>query len=103
MCRAGPEVLRAGQGGATAPGSLPAAGIGCGPRSNHAYCPHILARSNAHIPPHTPCRAQLIPGSGAYRYNMWGYSTVGFMAPMARYSAAAAAGGSGEDVLNEFK
>jgi isoamylase len=47
--------------------------------------------------------AQVIPGSGAYRYNMWGYSTVGFFAPMARFSAAAANGGSGQDVLNEFK
>lgn len=39
-------------------------------------------------------RAQVIPGSeGVYRYNFWGYSTVGFFAPMARYSAAAAQGG----------
>lgn len=47
---------------------------------------------------------QVIPGSeGVYRYNFWGYSTVGFFAPMARYSAAAAQGGRGQDVLNEFK
>eukprot|EP00887_Chlorella_sp_A99_P006221 scaffold3.g6221.t1 len=48
-------------------------------------------------------QARLIPGTTAHRYNFWGYSTVGFFAPMARYSAAAAAGGSGTDVLNEFK
>ncbi len=46
---------------------------------------------------------QLIPGSDQYRFNYWGYSTVGFFAPMARFSAAAAAGGSGHDVVNEFK
>ncbi|EIE26827.1 glycoside hydrolase [Coccomyxa subellipsoidea C-169] len=38
-----------------------------------------------------------------YRYNYWGYSTVGFFAPMARYSAAAAAGRPGADIVNEFK
>lgn len=30
-----------------------------------------------------------IPGrQDAYRYNFWGYSTVGFNAPMSRYSYA---------------
>ncbi len=46
---------------------------------------------------------QLIPGTDSYRYNFWGYSTVNFFSPMSRYSAAAAAGGSGQDVINEFK
>jgi len=46
---------------------------------------------------------QLIPGSDQYRCNYWGYSTVGFFAPMARYSAAAGAGGGGADVVAEFK
>ena len=48
------------------------------------------------------CR-QIIPGTDEYRYNYWGYSTVGFFAPMARYSAAAAAGRPGVDIVNEFK
>ncbi|BDA40513.1 Isoamylase 1, chloroplastic [Coccomyxa sp. Obi] len=46
---------------------------------------------------------QIIPGTDEYRYNYWGYSTVGFFAPMARYSAAAAAGRPGMDIVNEFK
>lgn len=41
-----------------------------------------------------PPLPQVIPGSeGVYRYNFWGYSTVGYFAPMARFSAAAAQGG----------
>lgn len=28
-----------------------------------------------------------IPGTDFYRYNFWGYSTVAFFAPMARFSA----------------
>jgi isoamylase len=28
-----------------------------------------------------------IEGTGLYRYNFWGYSTVAFFAPMARYAA----------------
>jgi len=46
-----------------------------------------------------------IPGSDppAYRYNYWGYSTVGFFAPMSRYSAAIAAGEPAHAVTNEFK
>ena len=48
-------------------------------------------------------RTQVIPGSNQYRFNYWGYSTIGFFAPMARYSAAAAGGGGGADVVNEFK
>ena len=46
---------------------------------------------------------QLIPGTDEYRFNFWGYSTVNFFSPMSRYSAAAADGGSGQDVINEFK
>ena len=46
---------------------------------------------------------QVIPGTDEYRFNYWGYSTVGFFAPMARYSAAAAAGRPGSEVVNEFK
>ncbi len=47
---------------------------------------------------------QLIPGTDSnYRYNYWGYSTVGFFAPMARYSQAAAEGRGGQDVVKEFK
>ena len=45
----------------------------------------------------------MIPGSDQYRFNYWGYSTIGFFAPMARYSAAAADGGGGADMVNEFK
>ena len=46
---------------------------------------------------------QVIPGTDNYRFNYWGYSTVGFFAPMARYSAAAGAGQSASDVVREFK
>lgn len=60
----------------------------------------------------TPCKEnhscvllmQLIPGTDSnYRYNYWGYSTIGFFAPMARYSQAAAEGRGGHDVVKEFK
>ena len=45
-----------------------------------------------------------IPGTqNSYRYNFWGYSTVNYFAPMSRYSAAVAEGGTGEDLLTEFK
>lgn len=46
-----------------------------------------------------------IPGSDpvAYRYNFWGYSTVGFFAPMSRYSAAIAQGRQGGDMVKELK
>lgn len=37
------------------------------------------------------------------RYNFWGYSTVGFFAPMARYSAANAREAGGQSIINEFK
>lgn len=40
---------------------------------------------------------------GQYRYNFWGYSTVNFFSPMARYSKAASDGGNGQAVINEFK
>ncbi|KAL3147709.1 Iron-sulfur assembly protein 1 [Trebouxia sp. C0010 RCD-2024] len=47
---------------------------------------------------------QLIPGTDdSYRFNYWGYSTIGYFAPMARYSQAAHSGGSGQDVVKEFK
>ena len=46
---------------------------------------------------------QLIPGSDQYRFNYWGYSTVGFFAPMARYSQAALEGRSGAAMVAEFK
>ena len=47
---------------------------------------------------------QLIPGTDdSYRFNYWGYSTIGYFAPMARYSQAAHKGGSGHDVVKEFK
>ena len=48
-------------------------------------------------------RHQVIPGTDEFRFNYWGYSTVGFFAPMARYSAAAAAGRPGSEVVDEFK
>lgn len=64
--------------------------------------PHLLHLTPAlALPP--PLPAQIIPGTESYRYNFWGYSTVGYFAPMSRYSAAAASGGGGTDVLNEFK
>jgi isoamylase len=46
-----------------------------------------------------------IPGSltGERRRNFWGYSTVGFFAPMARYSYAASLGAPGAAVADEFK
>jgi len=44
-----------------------------------------------------------IPGSDAYRFNFWGYSTVGYFAPMARYSDAMAKGKSAKAVHDEFK
>lgn len=46
---------------------------------------------------------QVIPGTDNYRFNYWGYSTVGFFAPMARYSAAAGAGQPASEVIREFK
>jgi pullulanase/glycogen debranching enzyme len=46
---------------------------------------------------------QLIPGSDEYRFNYWGYSTIGFFAPMARFSQAALEGKPGSTVVNEFK
>ena len=46
---------------------------------------------------------QVIPGTDNYRFNYWGYSTVGFFAPMARYSAAAGAGKPASEVAREFK
>lgn len=44
-----------------------------------------------------------IPGSDQYRYNFWGYSTVGYFAPMSRFSQAAAEGKGGNAIKNEFK
>ncbi|KAL6765555.1 isoamylase [Haematococcus lacustris] len=46
-----------------------------------------------------------IPGSDppAYRFNFWGYSTLGFFAPMSRYSANIAAGGPPLSLAYEFK
>lgn len=46
-----------------------------------------------------------IPGSDPpeFRYNFWGYSTVGFFAPMSRYSANIAAGGPPRSLAHEFK
>jgi isoamylase len=38
-----------------------------------------------------------------YRYNFWGYSTVGYFAPMSRYSANMAAGGPPRSLAHEFK
>lgn len=72
---------------------------------------------------------QVIPGTDTYRVNYWGYryehifagykkggcfewpkpwnpslcSTVGFFSPMSRFSQSAKEGGSGEDVVREFK
>ena len=45
---------------------------------------------------------QVAPGVPT-RYNFWGYSTVGYFAPMARYSAGAPTECSGAVVINEFK
>lgn len=36
---------------------------------------------------------EIDPSNGVHRYNVWGYSTVGFFAPMARYAACVSAGG----------
>jgi pullulanase/glycogen debranching enzyme len=38
-----------------------------------------------------------------YRYNFWGYSTVGYFSPMSRYSANVAAGGPPRSLAHEFK
>jgi len=46
---------------------------------------------------------QVIPGTDEYRFNYWGYSTVGFFAPMSRFSAAAGAGKPASEVVREFK
>ena len=46
---------------------------------------------------------QVIPGTGEYWYNYWGYSTVGFFAPMSRFSEAAGAGQPASEVVREFK
>ncbi|KAF8057146.1 ISA1 [Scenedesmus sp. PABB004] len=46
-----------------------------------------------------------IPGSttGEHRFNFWGYSTVNFFSPMARYSFAIASGADGSALQQEFK
>lgn len=53
-----------------------------------------------------------IPGGGVqvqpkkgqpHRYNFWGYSTVAYFAPMARYSQAAQQNSGGQAVIDEFK
>lgn len=46
-----------------------------------------------------------IPGSDppAHRFNYWGYSTVGYFAPMARFTAASAAGAGGAAIMDEVK
>ena len=46
-----------------------------------------------------------IPGSSppAHRVNYWGYSTVNYFSPMARFTAAAASGGGGAAVMDEVK
>ena len=48
---------------------------------------------------------QLKPANGVYRYNVWGYSTVGFFAPMSRYASCLEEGGleKTQEVVNEFK
>ncbi len=38
-----------------------------------------------------------------YRFNYWGYSTVGYFAPMSRFSANIAAGGPPRSLTHEFK
>lgn len=35
--------------------------------------------------------------------NYWGYSTVAFFAPMARYSSASSEGDAGQSIVDEFK
>ena len=42
--------------------------------------------------------AQHVPATGGARVNFWGYSTIGFNAPMSRYSARPAGAGSSEAV-----
>lgn len=60
--------------------------------------------TSVHILSYLLVSMQLIPGTeDNYRHNYWGYSTVGFFAPMARYSQAAAQGKGGQDVVKEFK
>jgi isoamylase len=46
-----------------------------------------------------------IPGSptNEYRFNFWGYSTVNFFSPMARYSYAIGSGADGAALQQEFK
>lgn len=49
---------------------------------------------------------EVSPANGVYRYNVWGYSTVGFFAPMARYAACLGEGGDlgrTAEVVREFK
>jgi hypothetical protein len=42
---------------------------------------------------------QMIPGTDEYRFNFWGYSTVNFFSPMARYSQVAPAAPPSEVLL----
>lgn len=46
-----------------------------------------------------------IPGSptNEHRFNFWGYSTVNFFSPMARYSYAISSGADGSALQQEFK
>jgi isoamylase len=47
---------------------------------------------------------KVLPGSNEpARVNYWGYSTVGYFAPMSRFSAATASGASGLKAIDEFK
>jgi len=48
---------------------------------------------------------EIKPANGVYRYNVWGYSTVGFFAPMSRYASCVLSEGLDKtaDVVNEFK
>ena len=50
------------------------------------------------LPPNHAVLPHQIPGSDEYRFNFWGYSTVGFFAPMSRFSEAAARGADGEAI-----
>ena len=45
----------------------------------------------------------LNPATQEYRVNFWGYSTVAFFAPMARYASGGGAGNYGRDSIREFK